>query len=746
MRRFWATGIIRYLVGWTCCLLLVEGWVCAGLLFPLEVSGGSMAPKILGKHWRFVCGCGEVIRVLVPQKVPQRQVVCSRCGSLMPLSIGEVVPGDRLIVVRTGVWNLPCRRWNIVCYRDLENSRGFAIKRLVGLPGESLAINNGHLCINEIAFPNSERDLRRLLLPAARWRGEIGSIGMAGRAAAENPNRDKRSENPKRCLPSVRQPGDVGLVVSGRPDPLYLGRGWQVLGLGQPARILSDELAENQLFAIGFDLKHQVGFGTVEAEIRWLEGQNEVMVSVCFPPHKFTVWLAPVQERFVVLRGSFEDWISRGLWKASENSFSGVEDPPPGMGGPQFGWMRPGEALCGGAVSLKFVGPRGQAGEELLVKGQPGSSALDKLSECFPVQLGPCFSPFFSPVLCSGQCSKAVLNVGDFRLREVALLSGMPKASLLVSVFRGRGLPPPGGFGDCPSGPDNVPAIFPGYHSPETLPLWQSRHTFRRDRSCKIVWLFLPRKIALKVDQQSISFPNLHFGADNILRDFEDSHCCYDFGARHQLLWGENEEHGEKRHDGANLLSRSLITLAMADAKGGGKIGYDVRIARMVYYFDLLSNSSNRAGTCDFLPEEKRQGSGGAEVSGMAGRTASLDLAKEKRPGANYDDEFMQDISDDAPSRRRSFPGGLGGNTPPPDYRFPIPSGLSRQWHLGRHEFFLLGDNPHLSRDSRHFGPIELFPHRNLLGVVVLKIRWTCLQVGGICFQVPRVLPVDYIE
>ena len=39
---------------------------------------------------------------------------------------------------------------------------------------------------------------------------------------------------------------------------------------------------------------------------------------------------------------------------------------------------------------------------------------------------------------------------------------------------------------------------------------------------------------------------------------------------------------------------------------------------------------------------------------------------------------------------------------------------------LDRHQYWLLGDNPLISADSRHFGPIH---HRNISGVVVEIIK-----------------------
>lgn len=60
-------------------------------------------------------------------------------------------------------------------------------------------------------------------------------------------------------------------------------------------------------------------------------------------------------------------------------------------------------------------------------------------------------------------------------------------------------------------------------------------------------------------------------------------------------------------------------------------------------------------------------------------------------------------------------------------------------------EFVLLGDNWVLSRDSRHFGLVKLTGSPELIGVGVLKIRWSAWRVGSGQLKIPLLLPVDYI-
>ena len=51
---------LRILIGLVLALLVAQTWLVLGLVTPLVVSGGSMAPGLVGEHYQVICGeCGR---------------------------------------------------------------------------------------------------------------------------------------------------------------------------------------------------------------------------------------------------------------------------------------------------------------------------------------------------------------------------------------------------------------------------------------------------------------------------------------------------------------------------------------------------------------------------------------------------------------------------------------------------------------------------------------------------------------
>lgn len=103
---------MRSLLGETCRLavavtiaaLVLHTWLVMGLVVPVTVSGSSMEPTLQ--------------------------------------------PAQRLIVDRTAFLFRPPRRWEIVVFRCPEAADRLCVKRVVGLPGESISFAGGHVLIN----------------------------------------------------------------------------------------------------------------------------------------------------------------------------------------------------------------------------------------------------------------------------------------------------------------------------------------------------------------------------------------------------------------------------------------------------------------------------------------------------------------------------------------------------------------------------------------------------------------------
>ena len=129
-------------------LLLVGGrllWV-QGLVYPVHISGGSMAPRLLGRHLEVTCGdCGLRWAYDVEQKSATGSVVCQNCGrGAASQSAGrQGIAGQRVLIDRGAfLWRRP-RRWELVALQDQIEPDRLEVKRLVGLPSEEIEIRGG---------------------------------------------------------------------------------------------------------------------------------------------------------------------------------------------------------------------------------------------------------------------------------------------------------------------------------------------------------------------------------------------------------------------------------------------------------------------------------------------------------------------------------------------------------------------------------------------------------------------------
>lgn len=154
----------------------VEGLVCLAMAvvlfrtFHLEgymISTGSMAPSLYGYHKRVVCpSCQFVFAhgVAFDASVSagsakgddflgdEERVTCScpNCGQYGIDVTG--VPrnqGDQLLVHKHAYAFQEPRRWEVVVFRNPNDSGEAYVKRIVGLPGERLQVRHGDLYVND---------------------------------------------------------------------------------------------------------------------------------------------------------------------------------------------------------------------------------------------------------------------------------------------------------------------------------------------------------------------------------------------------------------------------------------------------------------------------------------------------------------------------------------------------------------------------------------------------------------------
>ena len=165
-----ANGIGRqFLESLICLAIAVLTFRC----FALEgyiISTGSMAPNLLGYHKRIECpDCGNrfPFGVAFDREVTTSPLV--RCPNCMQPSIDvSEVPrndGDQLLVFKQAFEFRDPKRWEIVVFLNPANPLQAYVKRVVGLPGESIQVRDGDVFINGKLERKSLEKQRTLRIP-----------------------------------------------------------------------------------------------------------------------------------------------------------------------------------------------------------------------------------------------------------------------------------------------------------------------------------------------------------------------------------------------------------------------------------------------------------------------------------------------------------------------------------------------------------------------------------------------------
>jgi len=175
-----ARGVVGVLVGCALAAILINTWIVEGLFFPLVVSGGSMAPALLGEHRDWHCdNCGQPFACDL-ESLPSNgaTAVCPHCGAANELDDGVNGPGDRVLVDRSAFCWRPPRRWETVVVRSPENPDMLCVKRVVGLPGEVIGIAHGDVLVDGAVARKNLAAQRAMAVPVAsplataRWQAD----------------------------------------------------------------------------------------------------------------------------------------------------------------------------------------------------------------------------------------------------------------------------------------------------------------------------------------------------------------------------------------------------------------------------------------------------------------------------------------------------------------------------------------------------------------------------------------------
>jgi signal peptidase I len=141
------------LLAWTIPLLGVLAVVRPFLFEAYVMTPNSMAPTILGRHRVGTCpSCGGTAYLsaasLADRSAGDELGICGRClrASMVATTEESIFSGDRLICAKF----LRPRRWELIVFRYPEDPSIPYVMRLVGLPGEQVAIKDGDVWIDGV--------------------------------------------------------------------------------------------------------------------------------------------------------------------------------------------------------------------------------------------------------------------------------------------------------------------------------------------------------------------------------------------------------------------------------------------------------------------------------------------------------------------------------------------------------------------------------------------------------------------
>jgi signal peptidase I len=152
------------------------------------IPTGSMAPTLMGRHRDLTCEtCGDDFRIgssaelddancRIDPRAFVKQARCPNCGAVTRLTDASgnyrhgypPFTGDRIIVEKFAYDFVEPARWDVVVFKYPEDARINYIKRLVGLPGETVAIAGGDIWTSrddgEFAIARKPPDKLRAML------------------------------------------------------------------------------------------------------------------------------------------------------------------------------------------------------------------------------------------------------------------------------------------------------------------------------------------------------------------------------------------------------------------------------------------------------------------------------------------------------------------------------------------------------------------------------------------------------
>jgi signal peptidase I len=140
------------------------------ILEPFGVPTGSMAPALIGNHRTEDCPrCGYPVTVGEPgpdaRPVKFDTCRCPNCGLAINLADDREIPGDRLMVDKSIYHARNPRRWEVAVFRCPADLSKPYVKRVIGLPTETVQIAGGDIYINGVIERKSLAQVFETMIP-----------------------------------------------------------------------------------------------------------------------------------------------------------------------------------------------------------------------------------------------------------------------------------------------------------------------------------------------------------------------------------------------------------------------------------------------------------------------------------------------------------------------------------------------------------------------------------------------------
>jgi signal peptidase I len=184
---------IERTVGLIVAACVLEAWFLEGFPVPCRVQGNSMAETLLGTHYAMTCpDCGYQYFCGADLPTDDLRPVCPNCGYWQQTApTAAELAGDRVLIDRSAYAFGKAQRWDVAAFHRPAQGESLVVKRVVGLPGESVQIRHGDVYVHGQIQRKTLRQQRamRILVhdadfeptleprPPSRWRGETDAAG-----------------------------------------------------------------------------------------------------------------------------------------------------------------------------------------------------------------------------------------------------------------------------------------------------------------------------------------------------------------------------------------------------------------------------------------------------------------------------------------------------------------------------------------------------------------------------------------